>query len=76
MGDKWIKVNTPYSGIDTNGLVVQVGIYPVGAPELYGASDGLVEHGAAEWVDAPESAVFDEPVSEEPAAPIKTKGKR
>ncbi len=60
---KWLQVNTDYSGIDTNGLVIRAGVYPVGAPELYGAADGLIEHGAAEWVDAPE-AVEDAPVEE------------
>lgn len=49
-----LKVNTEYSGIDTNGFIVRVGVYPVGAPELYGANQGLVDHGAAEWVDEPE----------------------
>lgn len=58
--DKWLQVNSDYSGIDTNGLVVRVGVYPVGAPELYGASDSLVEHGSAEWVDVPEAVVLED----------------
>lgn len=63
--EQWLQVNNPYSGIDTNGLVVQAGTYPVGAPELYGASDSLVAHGSAEWVNAPEKVEVVETVEAE-----------